>query len=130
MLNNVIELIDFILDEKNMKIFYSDFPLDGEGMLIECSNITPFEDIDGLNELYSSHVKFFVRLPKQVMGYVEIEKKLNSFYKQVYNTQGTQVENWFIERVEPYERSAFSIEKGTVYIVSLDFNILYRKGSL
>jgi hypothetical protein len=64
------------------------------------------------------------------MGYVEIEKKLNSFYKQVYNTQGTQVENWFIERVEPYERSAFSIEKGTVYIVSLDFNILYRKGSL
>lgn len=128
MLNNIIEVIDYILDAKNMKIFYSDFPLDGEGMLIECSNTTPHEDLDGLNESYSSHIKFFIRLPKKVMGYVEIEKAIKGFYKKVYDAQSTQVEGWIIERVEPYELSAFSVEKGTVYVVSLDYNILYRKG--
>lgn len=126
MLNNILEVIDLILDEKNLQIFFNDFPLDGEGMLIESSNNSVFETLDGLSNLYSSHIKFFVRMPKKKMGYVILDKKIKEMYTKVYDAQNGIFEAFTIERVEPYTLSAFSVDK-EAYIVSLDFNIQYRK---
>lgn len=126
MFNNIIEVIDYILDEKNMQIFYNDFPLDGEGVLIESSNNSVYETLDGLSDLYFAHIKLFFRISKKKMGYVELDKKIKAMYQKIYNAQNDTFDSYTIERIEPYTQSTFSTDK-EAYIVSLDFDTRYRK---
>lgn len=128
MLHNILEVIDYILDEKSIEIFFVNFPLNGEGLLIESSNNKTYESLDGLSDLHFSHIQFFVRISKKKMSYIEIDEKLKALYNKVYNSQNQKIENFEIINVTPFEQSSFSVESGEFYIVSLDFNIDYRKG--
>lgn len=126
MFNNIIEVIDYILDEKNLQIFYNDFPLNGEGVLIESSNHSVLETLDGLSDLNYSHIKLFFRIPKKTMGYVELEKKIKAMYQKIYDSQHNTYGSITIDRIEPYTQSTFSTDK-ECYVVSLDFDTRYRK---
>ena len=126
MFNNIIEVIDFILDEQNLQIFYNDFPLDGEGVLIESSNHSILETLDGLSDLHYSHIKLFFRIPKKNMGYVVLDEKIKAMYQKIYNSQHNKYGSIIIDRIEPYTLSSFSTDK-ECYVVSLDFDTRYRK---
>lgn len=123
---SILEVIKDIINVSAIPVYAIEFPLDADGLLIEESNITSLEDIDGLTGTVSSTIQLFVQYPKKAGTYKMLTELINESYEKVYNAQNTVVSGIYIERVGMKNMTSFTIKEGKKYIVSMIFTIRYK----
>lgn len=123
---SILEVIRDIISVTSIPVYAIEFPIDADGLLIEESNITTEEDIDGLTGTVSSTIQLFVQYPKKSGTYKMLTELLNQAYEKMYNAHNSTVQGIYIERVGMKEMTSFTVKEGKKYIVSLVFRIRYK----
>lgn len=125
---NIIELIDSLLPQDKLDIYYLELPQDKSGMLIEETGvngtITSFSGYDGV---ISSRIQFYVRADKKTIKYKYMDMLIKDFYKVVQSNVGCEKDNIKLLYVGEFTYTPnIRDEKGN-YIFSLIFPVIYKE---
>lgn len=125
---NIIELVDSLLPQDKINIFYLELPEGKAGMLIEETgvngSITSFKGYDGV---ISSTIQFYIRVDKKSGNYGNYDALIKDFYKLVQSKVGCEKDNIKLLYVGEFTYTPnLRDEKGN-YIFSLLFPVIYKE---
>lgn len=124
---NIIELIDSVLPQDKIEIFYLELPEGKSGMLIEetgvSGNITSF---DGYIGEISSRIQFYIRVDKKSGNYSNFDTLIKEFYKIVQSKVGYEKDNIELLYVDEFTYTPNQRDEKGNYIFSLIFPIIYK----
>lgn len=127
-MGNIVELIDSLLPQDKIKIYFLELPDKVEGMLIEetdaTGSITSFNGYDGV---ISSRIQFYIRVSAIGGKYKEMSKLIKDFYVIVQRKMDYEYDGVKLLYVGEFDLTAgFKDEKGN-YIFSLMFPVIYKE---
>lgn len=125
---NVIELVDSLLPQDKIDIFYLELPDGKSGMLIEetgvSGSITSFKGYDGV---ISSRIQFYIRADKKSCKYADLDILIKDFYKLVQSKMGYEKDNIKLLYVGEFTYTPNQRDEKGNYIFSLIFPVIYKE---
>lgn len=125
---NIIELIDSLLSQDKIDIYYLELPDSVDGMLIEETGIRGrINSFKGYDGVISSTIQFYIRVKPQGNKYKEMTKLLKDFYKTVNDNLGYEYQGIKLLYVSEFDLTAGLRDNKNNYIFSLLFPVIYKE---
>lgn len=125
---NIIELVDSLLPQNKVDIFYLELPEGKSGMLIEetgvSGSITSFKGYDGV---ISSTIQFYIRVDKKSGNYQNFDILIKDFYRLVQSKMGYEKDNIKLLYVGEFTYTPNQRDEKGNYIFSLLFPVIYKE---
>lgn len=125
---NIIELVDSLLPQDKIDIFYLELPDGKFGMLIEetgvSGSITSFKGYDGV---ISSRIQFYIRADKKSGKYANLDVLIKDFYKLVQSKMGYEKDNIKLLYVGEFTYTPNQRDEKGNYLFSLIFPVIYKE---
>lgn len=125
---NIIELVDSLLPQDKIDIFYLELPDGKFGMLIEetgvSGSITSFKGYDGV---ISSRIQFYIRADKKSGKYANLDVLIKDFYKLVQSKMGYEKDNIKLLYVGEFTYTPNMRDERGNYLFSLIFPVKYKE---
>ena len=125
---NILELIDSILPQNDIPIYFVDFPDSAFGLLIDESGVVgEINSFNGFDGVISSVIQFFVRVEPKNGKYREIERLLRRFYKIVQENKGIETNGVKLLYVGEFNLTPAIRDEKNNFVWSLSFPIIYKE---
>ena len=125
---NIIELVDSLLPQDKIDIFYLELPDGKSGLLIEETgvngSITSFQGYDGV---ISSRIQFYIRADKKSGKYADLDVLIKDFYKIVQSKMGYEKDNIKLLYVGEFTYTPNQRDEKGNYVFSLIFPVIYKE---
>lgn len=125
---NIIELVDSLLPQDKIDIFYLELPDGKSGMLIEETGVNgTITSFDGYKGEISSRIQFYVRADKKTIKYKYMDMLIKDFYKVVQSNVGCEKDNIKLLYVGEFTYTPNMRDEKGNYIFSLIFPVIYKE---